>query len=66
MKVKFEHQRSDNYWLTFEIFKAIPGGEATLAFDEEEFIQYPANFVAQVDDTQATGEQYGRIRLHEP
>lgn len=65
-RTRFEHQRSDNYWLTFEIFKAVPGGEINLAFDEEEFIQYPANFVAEVDSTQSAGQQYGRIRLHEP
>lgn len=65
-RVKFEHQRSDNRWLTFEMFRAIPGGEVNLAFDEEEFIQYPANFVAEVDSSQSVGQQYGRIRLHEP
>jgi len=63
-RTKFEHQRSDNKWLTFEMFRGIPGGEVNLAFDEEEFIQFPANFVAEVDNSQAPGQQYGRIRLH--
>ena len=63
-RTKFEHQRSDNQWLTFEMFQAVAGGEINLAFDEEEFIQYPASFVAQVDSSQPSGQQYGRIRLH--
>lgn len=64
-RVRFEHQRSDSRWLTVEIFQAVPGGEVNLAFDEEEFITYPANFVAEVDSNQPAGQQYGRLRLHE-
>lgn len=63
-QLKFEHQRSDNQWLTFEMFKATPGGEFNLAFDEEEYIQYPVEFVAEVAAGRTAGEQYGRIRLH--
>lgn len=64
-RTKFEHQRSDSKWLTVEIFQAVPGGDINLAFDEEEFIQFPANFVAEVKSTESVGQQYGRIRLHE-
>lgn len=64
-QTKFEHQRSDNKWITFEMFKATPGGEINLAFDEEEFIQFPAEFVAEVASDKPVGQQYGRIRLHE-
>jgi len=65
-RVQFEHQRSDNYWLALTIWKAVPSGEFTLAFAEEEFIQYPVQFAAEVDDAKAAGAQYARIRIHEP
>lgn len=60
---RFEHVTDTGDILRFDMFKAAPGGEFSLAFAEEDFITYPVQFDAELDDTQDVGEQYGRISL---
>ncbi len=61
--VRFEHQRSDNKIVQVNMFKTLPSGDYQLAFAEEEFIRYPVTFQAEADTTQASGKQYGSIKL---
>ncbi len=61
--VLFEHTRDDNKVMTVQIYRAIAGGEATLAFAEEEFIKYPTEFQAERDTTKSPGQLYGRMTI---
>jgi hypothetical protein len=61
--VRFEHVRTDGKIVRVDIWKAIPAGEQSLAFAEEDYITYPVVFAAQSDPTKAVGRRYGRISL---
>jgi hypothetical protein len=61
--VRFESERDDGKLITVDIFKATPAGESRLAFAEEEFITYPVEFAAEVDESKTSGQQYGSIEI---
>jgi len=61
--IQFTHIRDDAKQLVVEVFKTVAGAEFELAFAEEDFIQYPVAFNAELDSTKAAGKQYGKISL---
>lgn len=61
--VRFEHTTSDGRYVTLDIYKSTPAGEARINFAEEEFITYPVEFQAEVDSARAAGQQYARINI---
>jgi len=64
--IKFTHTRDDGKELTVTVHKTVAGAEFELAFAEEDFIQYPVSFNAELDSTKAVGKQYGSIELVTP
>lgn len=60
---RFENTRDDGSVVQIDIFKAIPGGAFKLAFTEDNFLQYPVNYVAEADTTHTAGQQYGKIQI---
>lgn len=61
--LRFESTRADSKVITFDMFKCTPTGEFKFAFAEADFITYPVEFGAEVDNTKPTGSQYGRISI---
>jgi len=61
--VRFTHTRDDDAQLVVDVYKTVAGAEFELAFAEEDFIQYPVSFEAELDDTKDSGKQYGKIEL---
>lgn len=61
--VRFESVRDDGKTVTVDIWKSTPTSTATLAFAEEEYITYPAEFGAELDSARSSGRQYGRITI---
>lgn len=63
--VRFEStpEVDDGPFITIDLFRATPSGEFSLAFSDEDFVQYPVEFSAELDVAKPTGQQYGRITI---